>query len=63
MLVIGTSAVVAPASHLPVVAKQNGARVVEINLERTHLSDSISDVVLEISAGRALTDIVEHLNR
>ena len=62
MLVVGTSAVVAPASQLPWVAKQNGARIVEINLERTHLSDTISDVVLEISASRALTDIVEQLS-
>ena len=34
MLVIGTSAVVYPAAHLPVVAKQNGAKIVEINIEQ-----------------------------
>jgi len=61
LLVIGTSAVVAPASHLPLIAKQQGARIVEINLERTHLSDTISDVVLETSASQALNDILEHL--
>ena len=33
MLVIGTSAVVYPAAHLPVMAKQKGAKIVEINLE------------------------------
>lgn len=33
MLVIGTSAVVYPAAQLPVVAKQSGAVVVEINIE------------------------------
>jgi NAD-dependent deacetylase len=63
MLVIGTSAVVAPASHLPLIAKQQGARIVEINLERTHLSDTISDVVLETSASQALNDILEFLGR
>jgi NAD-dependent deacetylase len=63
MLVIGTSAVVAPASYLPLVAKQNGARIIEINLERTHLSESVSDVVWEASAGRALSEIVETLDR
>lgn len=34
MLVIGTSAVVYPAAHLPAVAKENGAVVVEINIEK-----------------------------
>jgi NAD-dependent deacetylase len=63
LLVIGTSAVVAPASHLPLIAKQQGARIVEINLERTHLSDTISDVVLETSASQALNDILEQLGR
>jgi NAD-dependent deacetylase len=63
LLVIGTSAVVAPASHLPLIAKQQGARVVEINLERTHLSDTVADVVLETSASQALNDILEFLGR
>lgn len=60
MLVIGTSAVVAPASHLPFMAKQNGAVLIEINLERTHLSETISDFVLEASASQALTAILEY---
>jgi NAD-dependent deacetylase len=63
LLVIGTSAVVAPASHLPLIAKQQGARIVEINLERTHLSDTVADVVLETSASQALNDILEFLGR
>ncbi len=36
---IGTSAVVEPAASLPYIAKANGAYLVEINLERTPLSD------------------------
>jgi NAD-dependent deacetylase len=61
MLVVGTSAVVAPASNLPFVAKQHGAVIVEVNLERTHLSQTISDFVLEASASQALTALVEGL--
>jgi NAD-dependent deacetylase len=59
MLVVGTSAVVAPASNLPFVAKQHGAVIVEVNLEKTHLSHTISDYVLEASASQALTAILE----
>jgi NAD-dependent deacetylase len=61
MLVIGTSAVVAPASHLPLIAKQNGAVLIEINLERTHLSETISDYVLEAPAGQALSALIRQL--
>lgn len=61
MLVVGTSAVVAPAGHLPLVAKQHGAKIIEINLERTHLAETVSDVVWETSASRALTDILDYL--
>jgi NAD-dependent deacetylase len=61
MLVIGTSAVVAPASQLPYLAKQQGAIIVEINLERTHLSDTISDYVIEASASQALSAILGFL--
>jgi NAD-dependent deacetylase len=63
MLVIGTSALVAPASQLPWTAKQNGAVLIEINLERTHLSDTISDFVLEASASQALSALIEQLRR
>jgi NAD-dependent deacetylase len=59
MLVVGTSAVVAPASHLPFIAKQNGAIVIEINLERTHLSETISDYVVEASASQVLSTILD----
>jgi NAD-dependent protein deacetylase/lipoamidase len=61
MLVVGTSAVVAPASHLPFLAKQQGATIVEINLERTHLSETISDYVVEASVGQALSAILGHM--
>ena len=56
MLVIGTSAVVYPAAHLPVVAKQHGAKIVEINIE-TAFPDA-EHVVLE-KAGTAMARILE----
>lgn len=38
MLVVGTSALVQPAASLPMIAKEHGACVVEVNLEPTPLS-------------------------
>ena len=56
MLVIGTSAVVYPAAHLPAVAKQHGAKIVEINIERAF--PDADHIVLE-KAGTAMARILE----
>jgi NAD-dependent deacetylase len=58
MLVIGTSAVVQPAASLPHVAKEGGAAVVEINVERTF---SEADLFLEGRSGEVLPRIVARL--
>lgn len=51
MLVVGTSATVQPAAYMPVIAKRTGARIIEINSERTLLTREISDVFIEGKAG------------
>ncbi len=38
MLVVGTSAIVYPAAHLPYVAKSMGAKIIEVNPEPTPLT-------------------------
>jgi NAD-dependent deacetylase len=58
MLVIGTSTVVQPAASLPHVAKQGGALVVEINLERALPR---ADYFLEGKAGALLPLIVSEI--
>jgi NAD-dependent deacetylase len=62
MLVIGTSAVVQPFADLPVIARQAGATVIEINPEKTPLTGETSDYLLAGKAGevmRALVGIIE----
>jgi NAD-dependent deacetylase len=58
LMVVGTSAVVSPANTIPAIAKRNGAKIVEINKERTHLTDSITDVFIQEEAGRAIDLLV-----
>ena len=58
MLVIGTSALVQPAASLAIVAKEQGARVVEINLESTPYSHKL-DLALRGKAGEILPQVVE----
>ena len=45
MIVIGTSAVVQPAASLPLLAKRNGARLIEINPDETPLSAYADEVL------------------
>jgi NAD-dependent deacetylase len=56
--VIGTSALVQPAASFALVAKEQGARVVEINLEVTPYSHKL-DLALRGKAGEILPQVVE----
>jgi len=59
LIVAGTSAEVSPANTIPSVAKQNGAKVIEINKERTHLTDNITDIFLQGNTGEIIPALVE----
>jgi len=59
VLVVGTSAMMAPASQLPALAKRNGATVVEINPEPTALSEDVADFCFHRSASQVLPELVQ----
>jgi NAD-dependent deacetylase len=56
MLVVGTSAVVQPAAGLPLLARDHGAVVVEVNPEPTPLS-GYADLSLRQPAAQALPEL------
>lgn len=58
MLVVGTSAEVAPASLVPSAARRAGALIIEINLEPTALTPTVTDVFLKGRAGEVLPKLV-----
>ncbi|HSV97507.1 MAG TPA: NAD-dependent deacylase [Spirochaetota bacterium] len=61
ILVIGTSAVVYPASSIPYIVKSNGGRVIEMNLESTGLTHSITDVFIQGPVGTTLPGLAARL--
>ena len=61
MLVMGTSAMVQPAAYMPVLARENGARVIEINPEPTPLTGHISDYIIQGSSGVVMNGIIARL--
>jgi NAD-dependent deacetylase len=63
MLVVGTSAVVQPAALMPVIAKEAGAKVIEINPERTPLTGDISDYLIKGKAGVVMNRIIAELEK
>ncbi len=63
LMVVGTSAVVSPANTIPAIAKQNGSMIIEINKERTHLTDSLTDIFLQGSATGVISDLVAAIEK
>ncbi|MDQ7797391.1 MAG: NAD-dependent deacylase [Candidatus Edwardsbacteria bacterium] len=59
---IGTSSVVQPAASLGLVAKNNGAALIEVNLERTELSPLFDQVFLG-PAGEIMPRILDGIIR
>ena len=59
MLVIGTSAVVEPVSFIPVMAKESGAKIIEINPETTQLTDTISNYIIKGKAGSVMSKLIK----
>ena len=59
LMVIGTSAQVAPACDLPRIARASGAVIVEINPEKTWLTDTVTDIYIPGSASTVLCKLLE----
>ena len=61
LIIIGTNAEVLPAADIPVKAKENGAKIIEINIKPSHFTDTITDVFLHMKATDAMKSIGELL--
>jgi NAD-dependent deacetylase len=61
MVVVGTSLAVSPANLLPVYAKQNGATMIEVNIDQTSMSSSM-DISTRSSAANVLPELVRAIS-
>lgn len=57
-IIIGSTGEVMPANQIPVMAKQHGAKIIEINPEPSNYTHRITDIYLQGKAGDILTQIV-----
>ncbi|MDZ7741155.1 MAG: NAD-dependent deacylase [Bacteroidota bacterium] len=60
-LVIGTTGEVMPANQIPVLAKQSGATIIEVNPEKSMLTDRITDIWLQGKASEVMDKLAEYL--
>jgi NAD-dependent deacetylase len=60
VMVVGSSLVVTPAAYVPLRAKEGGAKLIIVNLERTSM-DNLADVIIRGKAGEILPKIVTRL--
>ena len=58
-LVIGTTGEIMPASFLPIQAKQNGAKIIEVNIQPSKYTHHITDIFLEGKAGEILPALAD----
>tara|TARA_B000000460_G_C21468182_1_gene371302 strand:- start:328 stop:1056 length:729 start_codon:yes stop_codon:yes gene_type:complete len=60
MIIAGTSLVVSPANTLPIYAKQNGATLIEVNPEKTVMSNDM-DLSIQTTSTNALPKMLSVL--
>ncbi len=56
-ILIGTTGEIMPASQIPMIAKQNGAKIIEINISDSNFTHQITDIFLEGKASEILKQL------
>ena len=60
-IIIGTTGEIMPASQIPIIAKQNGAKIIEINIADSNFTSNITDIFLSGKASEILEKIDNRL--
>ena len=60
-IVIASTGEVMPASQMPVIAKQNGATIIEINPNTSNYTSQVTDIFLQGKAGEVLDLVMRGL--
>jgi len=62
VLVIGTTGEIMPASELPYIAKERGAKIIEINIEPSNYTNKITDIFLKDKATKVAERLEKEIN-
>lgn len=61
-ILLGTTGEIQPASTIPIVAKDNGVKIIEINIEKSNYTSSITNIFLKGRATEIMTNLLNMLN-
>ncbi len=61
-LVVGTTGEVTPSCHIPILAKEKGAKIIEINPEESKFTNSITDIYLQKKASIIMNQLINLIN-
>ena len=61
LIIIGTTGEVMPASQIPILAKENGAIIIEVNIEESNYTGNTTDIFLPGKATYILDLLSEEL--
>lgn len=62
-ILVGTTGEVAPANMIPRMAKQYGAKIIEINTCKSEYTDSVTDFFLQGRATRVLEELMDEIDK
>ncbi len=62
VIILGSTGEVMPACQVPLVAKQNGALIIEINPDCSNFTNQITDFHVKMKAGEAMKAIMQAMN-
>lgn len=62
LIAVGTTGEVMPAAMIPLIAKQHGASIIEINTESSSFTEQTTDIFLQGKATTAMTALLEALD-
>jgi len=60
-LIIGTTGEVMPANQIPFLAKNNGAKIIEVNPQESNYTQRITDIFLKGKAGEVMEQLATEL--
>ncbi len=60
-LIVGTTGEIMPASQIPIIARQNGASIIEVNVKESNYTHTITDVFLQGKATEIMSMLEDEL--
>ena len=61
-ILVGTTGEIMPASLIPYLAREKGARIIEVNIEPTKYTQTIVDIILKGKATEVFIKLKKYLN-